>query len=464
MSGPAAPVDVRADLLVLGAGAAGLVGALRAARAGLAVVVVDPHWSVPNTLAICGGLFPAAGSRLQRAAGVADDPQRWLADLRAFAGAETVREAIAEPVALALPRVVDFLVDGCRLPIAFLPDVPAPGHAVPRFHSLRPASGRALHDALRAALRAEPAIRVLRDAPLADVRRDADGTVTASLGAGPDTPRGAEVRGAQCLIAGGGFGANAAMVARFLPEMAGALHAGPPANDGSAIALGEAWGAALAGMDGFQGQGHSNPGGRTRLGMSLPTLGAIMVNRDGRRFVREDVGPSALAALVLGQPGGVALEVFDARAESAMGNHSAYREAHAAGAIVSAGTIDALAAACGVPAEALRDELELAAACARGERADPLGRTAFARPLEPPWRASWVTGTLAHTQGGLATDGEGRVLDPRERPIAGLYAAGGAAAGLSGRGGDGYLPGNGLAQSFGLALAAAEAAAREARG
>lgn len=454
---------VGADLLVLGAGAAGLVGALRAAHAGLAVVVVDPAWSVPNTLAVSGGLFPAAGSRLQRAGGIVDDPERWLADLRAFAG-DSVRERIAAPIAHRLPAVVDFLAVDCALPVGFLPDVPAPGHAVPRFHSLRPASGRALHDALRAAALGRPSIRVLRDARARSVERAADGTVRLELASGPDAPGGASVRAGQCLLAGGGFGANAAMVARFVPAMAGALHGGPATNDGSAIALGEAWGAALAGMDGYQGQGHSHPNGRTRLGMSLPSLGAILVNRDGHRFVREDVGPSSLAAHVLAQPGGVALEVFDAQAESAMGNHSAYGEARAAGAIVEADTLEALARACDVPVSALRDALDHAAACARGERVDPLGRASFARPLAAPWRASWVTGALAHTQGGLATDGDGRVLDASDRPIAGLHAAGGAAAGLSGRGGDGYLPGNGLAQSFGLAFAAADAAARAARG
>jgi fumarate reductase flavoprotein subunit len=449
------------DLLVLGAGAAGCVGALRAADRGLRVVLVDPHWSRPNTLAISGGLFPAAGSRAQRAAGVHDSPQAWLDDLQAFAG-DSVNPRIAESVALTLPRVVEFLIERCGLALEFLPDVPAPGHSVARFHSVRPASGRGLHDALRDALcgpgPAPGAVRVLRDAPITRVQRQAPGVV-AWIGPGVDTPDGVQVKARAVLLAGGGFGGNAAMIAEFIPSMAGALHGGPATNDGSTIALGRAWGAALAGMDGYQGQGHTHPGGATRLGMSLPSLGAILVNRDGCRFVREDIGPSSLAADVLGQPGGVALEVFDAQAEAAMGNHSAYQEARAVGRVVAADDADALAAICGVPAEALRAELDAAAACARGERTDPLGRRAFARPLAPPYRASWVTGALAHTQGGLATDGDARVLDDAGQPIAGILAAGGCAAGLSGKGGDGYLPGNGLAQAFALALRAADAVA-----
>ena len=87
---------------------------------------------------------------------------------------------------------------------------------------------------------------------------------------------------------------------------------------------------------------------------------------------------------------------------------------------------------------------------------DPLGRTRFGPALEAPLYAAWVTGALAHTQGGLAVDSKARVLREDGSAIEGLYAAGGAAAGLAGRGGEGYLPGNGLAQSFALGLLAGE--------
>ena len=103
-------------------------------------------------------------------------------------------------------------------------------------------------------------------------------------------------------------------------------------------------------------------------------------------------------------------------------------------------------------------------ACARGEARDPLGRATFAQPLQAPYRASWVTGSLAHTQGGIRVDGDARVLCTDGTVMAGVYAAGGCAAGLSGHGGDGYLPGNGLAQAFALATRAVEHLAGTPRG
>jgi fumarate reductase flavoprotein subunit len=179
-------------------------------------------------------------------------------------------------------------------------------------------------------------------------------------------------------------------------------------------------------MDGYQGQGHVNLGGRTRLGMALPRLGAILLNRKGERFVDEAIGPSELAAVVLAQPGGMALEVFDKRIHDTAMSQGPYREAWEAGEVK------------------VVDDLR------------EFGLPPVEMKFEKPIYAAWVTGALAHTQGGLAVDARARVVRPDGTPIEGLYAAGGAAAGLAGRGGEGYLPGNGLAQSFALGLIAGE--------
>jgi len=71
---------------------------------------------------------------------------------------------------------------------------------------------------------------------------------------------------------------------------------------------------------------------------------------------------------------------------------------------------------------------------------------------------------LFHTQGGLMVDVDGRVLRPNGKPIANLFAGGGAAAGLSGKtGAGGYASGNGLLSAVGLGRLAGLAAAREIR-
>ena len=70
--------------------------------------------------------------------------------------------------------------------------------------------------------------------------------------------------------------------------------------------------------------------------------------------------------------------------------------------------------------------------------------TILAKALRPPYRAIKVTGALFHTQGGLAVDANARVLRRAGTPFPNMFAAGGAAAGVSGGQASGYLSGNGL--------------------
>lgn len=440
---------LQSDIAILGAGAAGMFVALAAQARGLSVTLIEPLADTPNNFAISGGLFPAAGSSLQSAAGVADAPAAWLEDLREFAPG-MVNEQIAEAVAQALPSAVALLVKHYEAPIHFLADVVAPGHRQPRFHSVVPASGAGLHAWFREACQSQTDIRWVRQR--VEVERVTGGFVLQAPGVHLQAP--------QLVLAGGGFGGNPALVGRFIPGMEGALHNGSPTQDGSVLALGLEWGAQVWGMDGYQGQGHTNPGGVTRLGMSIPTLGGIMVNRQGQRFVAEDIGPSALAPWVLAQEGGQALEVFDAAIEAQLGNHGAYQQALKAGCVMTHDTIEGLAAMASVDAKALAQAVTHAARWSKGEGADPLGRKYFARALTAPFKASWVTGALSHTQGGLLTRADGAVLHTSGETLAGVYAVGGCAAGLSGRGADGYLPGNGLAQAFGLGWQVAQALGR----
>jgi fumarate reductase flavoprotein subunit len=80
---------------------------------------------------------------------------------------------------------------------------------------------------------------------------------------------------------------------------------------------------------------------------------------------------------------------------------------------------------------------------------DPFGRAFWEAPLEQPYGVVKVTGALFHTQGGLSVDSNAAVLR-NGTPIPGLYAAGGAAVGMSGHGSAGYLAGNGLLAALGL--------------
>src|SRR5690606_34896158 len=90
------------------------------------------------------------------------------------------------------------------------------------------------------------------------------------------------------------------------------------------------------------------------------------------------------------------------------------------------------------------------------DSADQFGRTNWEAPLTGRLAAIFVKPALFHTQGGLRVDEHAQVVRADGTALTGLYASGGAAAGISGHGASGYLAGNGLLPALGLAFIAAD--------
>jgi fumarate reductase flavoprotein subunit len=141
---------------------------------------------------------------------------------------------------------------------------------------------------------------------------------------------------------------------------------------------------------------------------------------------------------VLGQPGGIAFDIFDERIAGVARQFEDFRNAEKQGALITAQTLDELASRIGVPTDALTSEANVGLG-----KPDRFGRV-FENKLAAPFCAIKVTGALFHTQGGLAVDARARVLRRNGRPFENLFAAGGAAVGVSGSQASGYLSGNGL--------------------
>lgn len=441
------------DLLVAGAGG-GLAGALRAAQLGARVLVAeaDEHFLRGNNTSMSTAMIPGAGSRYQRAAGIEDDPGRFLADVAHKTGGD-----FAEPIARALAEVsaelVEWLADHVGMPIELPTDFAYPGHSVPRVHSIPGRHGSGLLRYLADAVAAEPAIDLLVPCRLTAARHDGGG-LTATL-AYPDGGT-EEIRTGALLLATNGYGADRGLVARHLPEIAGATYHGGAHSTGDALRVGASLGAHASYLDAYQGHAGLSAHARTLVTWTTVMHGAVVVNRDGHRFGDETTGYSEYAATLAAQPDATGWLVYDERVHAAALKFTDYRHVRDAGAIRTADSVAGLATEIGVPEDALAAELAEAEAVATGEQdADRFGRTVFDRPLGAPYRAVRIVPALFHTQGGLDVDGHARVLDAAGNAIPGLYASGGAAAGMSGHGAAGYLAGNGLLPALGLAYLAA---------
>lgn len=436
------------DGVIVGAGAAGLLAALKAADLGARVALLDGADAAQSNLWVSSGLFSAAGTRFQREAGVDDDAGRWADDIgRKTAGA--IDPVITRSVTGRSADVAHFLADRVGLELRLHLGLTMPGHTAPRLHSTMAATGRELAQSLLAAVRRRRSITLMTATPAGELLRD-DARVI-----GVRTRSGDEVRGRHVLLASGGFASNREMIAQHAPEIAAAINIGCGPNDGWAVQQGRALGGETLLMDSYQGQGHTTPDGSGRLGPGLTSFGAVVVNMRGERFADEAMGPSEFGASVLAQPGGIAIELFDQRIHARAQDLSTYRAVFASGAVLAADTLTEMAAAFDVPAGALERTVAQYRASVAGAP-DAFGRTVALHPLKPPFMATRITGALAHTQGGLRVDAAARVLRADGTAIAGLLAAGGAAASISGHGAAGYLPGNGLGHAFALGLIAAE--------
>lgn len=438
--------------MVVGGGACGLMAAYRAGRHGLDVVLLEKDSRLGCNAEIASGSLPAAGTRHQCEAGVEDSVARMAADiLRKNEG--QVDAAIVQALCARSPEIIAVFEEELRVPLELNLDAGRAGMSALRLHNGPGRTGAPLIRALRGA------IAGMDNVTYAD-RTPGTGLVTDEGGGVAGVLAGAQrIGGRRVILACDGFAANQEMVRRHIPAMAGVECIGVGGNTGDAIRWGMELGAAVAHMAGHQAHGLVCPGCGTRLSPEIPQLGAVIVNRGGERFAREDQGYSEFAAEVLAQPGGVAVAIFDQRMFDVVARLDHWKDTVASGAIRSAPTLAALAASFNLPAAAL---LAAFRQC-DGSAPDPFGRARLPVPEVPPFHGATITGALAHTQGGLVVDVHARVLRPEGSIIRNLYAGGGTAAGISGDSAKGYLSGNGLLSAYGLGLIAADHAAQSIR-
>ena len=264
------------------------------------------------------------------------------------------------------------------------------------------------------------------------------------------------------ILACNGYGGNPDLVRQFIPEMANALYFGHPGNRGDAVIWGDALGAQLSHLGAYQGHGSVATPHNILITWAVIMQGGIQVNSQGRRFCDESRGYSEQAADVLRQPGGIAWNVFDERIAAIARQFEDFRAAERAGAVLTGRTIAELADAMHVPAETFAAEWAEVETLKTTSGQDRFGRKfAPEQRCVAPFHAVKVTGALFHTQGGLAIDGAGRVRRRDGRLFPNLFAAGGAAAGVSGATAAGYLSGNGLLTATVLGRLAGQAAAAQ---
>ena len=453
--------DLRVPVLIAGGGACGLVAGLAARDAGADALVLEQDAELAGSTAMSYGAICAAGTRAQREAGI-DDTVEWLIeDILTITRGETDM-SLATLIASNAGRAIEWLMGRHGIDLTVETSWTGMGHRRPRLHAPADRSGRTLMNQLQQAA-AAAGVDVATSAKVSTVYADTRGRVSGVAVARPD----GAIETIACdtlIIATCGFGANPDMVREHLPRMRDARYYGHEGNRGDGIAWGLALGGAVEDMGSYQALGSLAEPQSIVIPHTLLIGGGVQVNLAGQRFENELENISGQALTILEQPGGVCWMVYDDRLHrAALERFAEYREAAEVRACRIAASIDELAAACKLPADALGETIEGIARLARNKQTDGFGRQFRADEiLAPPYYAIRVTGALFHTQGGLSVDREARVVTPAGDPLPNVFAGGGAARSVSGPGEWGYLPGMGLCTAVTLGRIAGQAAARQA--
>jgi fumarate reductase flavoprotein subunit len=436
------PWQDEVHLVVVGASVGGLLAAVTVADRGGRVVVVERTKEVGGGAAREAELLPAPGSRFQTAAGVEDTPAALADEL--IAADATLDPTVARALAEQGAAIAAWLADRCSAAVEHLPRLDG-GHRAARLHALGERGGASLvADLARAATR-HSRIAVRAGAVAEHLVRDDAGGAVVGVALRSDRRGAGHAVAGRVLLACGGFGADDDLVARHCPAAAELPFR--PAGDGAGegLRLGLEVGAWTRALAVCPVTPFLAVPAEVAVGRALVRLGALLVNQAGRRFADETAAAPVLARALRAQPGGVAYLLFDERIADA---------ARAADPFFARVVLPRTGRRGASPAELARQlELDAAglAATAAGESGEVAGRSA---PLEPPLHAIRVTAGRRQTRGGIAVDAAARVLDADGRPIPGLYATAGAAAGVAADDGDALLGIDTLA-ALGLARLAA---------
>jgi fumarate reductase flavoprotein subunit len=448
------------DVLVVGGGGGGLSAAVSARLAGASVILTEKEPELGGNTARSIGSIPGAGSRLQRAAGVEDGPDRFVADVEEHTGGEFNRAGLTRLAGISA-ELVQWLIDEVGIDLRLTEDYRHVGHQVNRLHNPVGREGRTLVGALAEFARRK-GVDIRTSSAVTALERTTDGYRARTAGGA--------IEARSVVLATDGFGANDEMKRAEASRYADLVYLGGPGNTGDGIRLGRSLGGTTASMDavlGFaiMGQPDDSPvAWSTMVSWTVVENGGIVVDGDGRRFGAEDVGYSGFVDDIIDHATVPVYAIFDrANLDSVAGFEDRFRLlVERADSPIR--RVDPDSPPFGIDPEQLAATVDEYLAAARGESPDPFGRTDFgAFPLEGELYAARSVPSVLTTVGGLVVGDDAEVLDEAGAPIAGLYAAGGTARTIVGlRGAGGYLSGAGLLAALGYGYLAGRSAASRA--
>lgn len=240
------------------------------------------------------------------------------------------------------------------------------------------------------------------------------------------------------ILATGGYSQNKEMRQKSAPHLTPEMvSTNQPGATGDGIIIATKHGADTTGMNYVQVYPLATPGTGTLQGRARKMSGlddVIDVNKNGERFVKEDARRDEFVAAIKKQPGGICYDINDSSIVKPLNSFNEDVETLVKiGRIYKADTLADLAKQLGMPADKLEATVAEYNKMVEAKSDPKFGRKLFDRQIvKPPFYATPRAPSIHHTMGGLQISSSAQVLDKNGKPIPGLYAAGEVTGGIHG--------------------------------
>ena len=438
--GPKAEKTIDTEIVIVGAGGAGMTAAIMLQQAGKDFVILEKMPYVGgNTTKATGGMN-ASETHYQKEQGIVDSNALFAADT--MKGGHALNDpSLVAVMANSSAGAIDWLdTIGAELPkISF-----SGGASVNRIHAPEDGSGVGafLVDRFSAKL-AELGVEVMLETAATELLTDGDGKITGVKAEGPDAVY--TINAKAVILASGGFGANEEMYTSYRPDLKGTVTTNAPGATGDGIVMAQKLGADLVDIEQIQ------------LHPTVEQTTSILITesvRGDERFTNELLTRDAVSAAELAQEGSYAYIIFDQKLRD---NLKAIEKYVKSGITVQADTIEGLAEQLQIDPATLAKTLDGWNEIVKNQRDPDFGRTTGMKEdlTTPPYYAIKIAPGIHHTMGGVKINTAAEVISTEGKAIPGLFAAGEVCGGVHG---GNRLGGNAVADIVIFGRIAAESA------
>lgn len=424
--------ELTTDVVVIGGGGAGFAAAVTAKEKGANVILLEKLASVGGNTLISGGEYAAPENDLQKKEKIEDSKELFAKDVEAAGGNKDLIKTLSEGALDGSNWLKnDIKVEWVDQLMFF------GGHSVKRSLVPQGHSGSAIIKKYVEKAK-ELGIEVLTEHDVKEILAD-NGKI---VGVKAKTPQGETiVKAKSVVIASGGFGANDKMTFKYDKEIDDKiLSTNSPGATGDGIVMAEKLGANTVGMEHIQlypicdvETGKLLYVGDTRL-----VGGALLVNKEGKRFVEELATRREISLAIKAQTDSVGYLMWDEVSSEKTGTIVSHadeaKSLYDRGLLVKANTIEELADHFSLDKDQLKKTVEEFNKNSKEKKDPEFNLRMLGWTIEKaPFYMLKALPAVHHTMGGLEINTKAQVINKDGKPIEGLFAAGEVTGGIHGK-------------------------------